>query len=81
MICLYSGVGNELSRGGCWGIEGELETRDAIAGEQRERSANALRGEIEGTENAVDAVDGGAEVGTEGGGGMRRCLSTTIRMR
>jgi hypothetical protein len=29
----FSGVGNELSGGKCWGIEGELETMDAMAGE------------------------------------------------
>jgi hypothetical protein len=28
---------------------------------------------VEGTKDAVDVVEGGAEVGTDGGGDMRRC--------
>ena len=77
----FSGVGNELSGCGCWDIEGELETRDAIAGERSDRSANLGRGETEETANAVDIVEDGAEIGAEGGGGMRRCSSKTARMR
>jgi hypothetical protein len=33
---------------------------------------------MEGSADALDAVEDGAEVGIEGGGGMRRCTSTAI---
>jgi hypothetical protein len=35
-----SRVSNELSGGGCWGIEGVLETSDVIAGERSDKSPN-----------------------------------------
>ena len=60
-----SGVGEEVSHGGCCCAAGELETSELIAGERSERSANLERGVIE-------------DVGTEFGGGMRCCSSRTI---
>lgn len=48
-----------------------------IAGKHTERSTNLVRGEIEGTATAVNAVNDGAVMGTEGGGGRRCCSSTT----
>ena len=46
-----------------------------IGGEQSKRSANLIRGEMEGTATALGAVGDGAAVGIEGGGGIR-CSST-----
>ena len=68
------GVGKEVSRGGCCCTAGELDTNDMIA----VKSANRVRGDIEGAANAFEAVDYGAVLGTEGGGGMRCCSPTTI---
>ena len=39
-------------------------------GERGKRSANLVRGEMEGTERVVDAVD---DMGVDGGGGIRCC--------
>jgi len=79
IVFAFSGVGDELSRGSGGGIAGELDTSEVIAGERSERSANLLSREMEGTADAFDAVNDGAVVGTQGGGGIRCCSSTTIR--
>ena len=73
-ILTFSGVGDKLLRGGCWGIEGELDITMEIAGKRSERSANLERDKTDGTANALVAVDGDTMVGTEGGG-MRCCSS------
>jgi hypothetical protein len=76
VVCIltFSGVGDKLLRGGCWGIEGELDITMEIAGERSERPANLERGKTDGAANALVAVDGGTVVGTKGGG-MRCCSS------
>ena len=64
-----SRVGEEVSWGTCC-IAEELDTSKLIASE---RSANLVRGEMEGTVKMFEAVD---DMGTDGGGGMRCCPST-----
>jgi len=44
-VFALSGVGEEVSQGGCCCTAGELDTSDAIAGERSERSANLERGD------------------------------------
>ena len=68
-----SGVSEEVSRGGRCCIAEELDTSKLIVGERSERSANLVRGEMEGTAKVFDAID---DMGTDGGRGMRCCSST-----
>lgn len=72
----YRGVGVGISK-----ANQRQGTRLQFAGERSDRSANLERDETEGTANAVDIVEDGAEIGAEGGGGMRHCFSKTARMR
>jgi hypothetical protein len=44
-----SGIGEEVLRGRCCCIAEEMDTRKLIVGERSERSANLIRGEMEGT--------------------------------